>query len=252
MSQAEFAAALLSPRSPAPHGLRTWNGSDPAQRFRVYRNNVVVALIDALAATFPVTLALCGEAFFRNMAREFALASPPASPLLADFGQDLPAFIAGHEAARPVPYLADVARLEAARAAVWHAGDATALAPDTFAGFPSDIGEAVLKLHPAHAVLSAPYPVVSIWAAHNGLGELADIDLNLPEEALVIRPDLDTEIWRLPPGGAAFIRAVGAGQTVADAAMTAWAGNPAFEPAAALSLAIRARLFIAIIPGASR
>lgn len=249
MSQANFSSALLDRSKTAPEGLRTWNGSDPGQRFRVYRNNVAVALIDALAATFPVTLALCGDDFFRAMARDFAAQSPPSSPLLAEFGQQLPAFIATYDAAKTVPYLADVARLEAARAVVWHAGDAIALEPDAFAGWQERIGDTVLRPHPAHAVLSSPYPVVSIWAAHNGLGELAEIDLNQPEEALVVRPVLDTEIWRLPPGGAAFIRAVETGQTVADAAMAVWAHTPAFDPGAILSLTIRARLFIAITPG---
>ena len=252
MSQTSFVAALLDRDRPVPDGLRTWNGSDPLQRFRVYRNNVAVALIDTLAATFPVTSALCGEAFFRTMAREFALRAPPGSPLLAEFGQGLPDFIAIHGAAQDVPYLADVARLEAVRALVWHAGDGVPLAADDLALWQERIGEAVLTLHPAHAVLASPYPVVSIWAAHNGVGELADIDLSQPEEALVIRPDLETEIWRLPPGGAAFVRALAAGETVADAAMTTLAGNPAFDPATALSLVLRARLFTAIHSGACR
>jgi len=63
--QADFAQRLLKPDLPCPSGLKTWNGSDPAPRFAVYRNNVVVSLVDALAQTFPVTQALVGEAFFR-------------------------------------------------------------------------------------------------------------------------------------------------------------------------------------------
>ena len=55
MNQNTFAAALLDPDLPAPAGLTTWNGSDPARRFRVYRNNVIISLIDALADSFEVT-----------------------------------------------------------------------------------------------------------------------------------------------------------------------------------------------------
>ena len=43
-----FAAALLDPGLPPPEGLITWNGSDPVRRFAVYRNNVIVSLVDAL------------------------------------------------------------------------------------------------------------------------------------------------------------------------------------------------------------
>ncbi|MBP8278840.1 MAG: putative DNA-binding domain-containing protein, partial [Propionivibrio sp.] len=41
-AQTTFAAALLDPDLAPPNGLIAWNGSDPARRFAVYRNNVVV------------------------------------------------------------------------------------------------------------------------------------------------------------------------------------------------------------------
>lgn len=50
--QQAIAAALLDPAHPCPPGLTAWNGSDPAHRFAVYRNNVIVSLVDALADTF--------------------------------------------------------------------------------------------------------------------------------------------------------------------------------------------------------
>ena len=76
-TQTAFAAALLDPGLPPVEGLRAWNNSDPARRFAVYRNNVLVSLVDALADTFPVVQELVGAAFFRAMARVFALANPP-------------------------------------------------------------------------------------------------------------------------------------------------------------------------------
>ena len=77
-AQSAFADALLDPARPCPPGLRTWNGSDPARRLAVYRNNVVSSLIDALADTFPVVQRLVGTEFFRAMAGVFA---PPAQRL---------------------------------------------------------------------------------------------------------------------------------------------------------------------------
>ena len=72
---AAFAEALLSPESDHPPGLRTWNGSDPGPRFAVYRNNLVVSLVDALADTYPVVQEMVGVEFFRAMAREFVRAA---------------------------------------------------------------------------------------------------------------------------------------------------------------------------------
>lgn len=82
-TEPRFVAALLDPDAPYPAGLTAWNGSDPTRRFAVYRNNVISSLID----TFPVTLALVGEAFFRAMAGVLVRQAPPRSVRLADYGE---------------------------------------------------------------------------------------------------------------------------------------------------------------------
>ncbi|MBP0650496.1 putative DNA-binding domain-containing protein, partial [Mycobacterium tuberculosis] len=63
--QAAIAAALVAPDRPVPAGLEGRDGRPAGRRFAVYRNNVVVSLIDALAARFPVVAMLVGDAFFR-------------------------------------------------------------------------------------------------------------------------------------------------------------------------------------------
>ena len=57
----------------------------------------------------------------------FVREQPPRSPLLAIYGDEFADFIAAFEPARELPYLADVARLEAARTRAYHAADATPL-----------------------------------------------------------------------------------------------------------------------------
>lgn len=73
----EWCQALLSPGSPAPAGLSTWNGSDPAQRFAVYRNNVLVVLRDALADTFPALRDHLGHSTFADLALDYVCQYPP-------------------------------------------------------------------------------------------------------------------------------------------------------------------------------
>jgi hypothetical protein len=114
-SQGDFSQALLDADSPIPIGLTTWNGSDPAGRFAVYRNNVFASLIDALADTYPVMLALVGNEFFRAMAKVFVQTNPPRSRVLACYGSGFADFVEDFYPARSLPYLADVARLEIAR-----------------------------------------------------------------------------------------------------------------------------------------
>jgi len=75
----------------------------------------------ALKSRFPVVEKIVGEEFFAAMTRVFVKAQPPRSPLLATYGDDFPDFIATFEPARGLPYLADVARLEATRTRSYHA-----------------------------------------------------------------------------------------------------------------------------------
>ena len=73
IDQAAFARALLDPALPPPADVCAWNGSDPAARLAVYRNNVMVSLLGVLADTFPVTRELVGDAFFRAMGQRHRL-----------------------------------------------------------------------------------------------------------------------------------------------------------------------------------
>jgi hypothetical protein len=237
-SQADFAAALLDPELPCPRGLRAWNGSDPARRFAVHRNNVIASLVEALADTFPVVQALVGAEFFRAMAAVFARTHPPDSPLLHRYGGELPAFIEGFAPARGLPYLADVARLELARVEACHGADAAPLSRAAAALVLANgerVGQLRFVLHPALRWLVSPHPVVSLWAAHQGQGALEDIDLSQGESALVVRPALEVMVLRCDPASVAFVEALHAGAAFADAAAAA-SEVPGFDPGATLSL----------------
>lgn len=237
-----FAAALLDPDAPCPAGLIAWNGSDPARRFAVYRNNVVVSLIDALANAFPVTQELVGEDFFRAMAGVFVRHAPPTSVLLAEYGDGLPAFIEQFEPARSVPYLADVARLERLRVRAFHAADADPLAPDRVVqalADPERLPTLQVGCHPSLGVLSSRYAVVSLWAAHQGIGDLASIDPAVPESALVVRVGREVQVGALPPGGDALIAGFANGLALGEAAAQAASSHHDFDLTMALALLLR-------------
>lgn len=237
--QTTFAAALLNPALPTPPGLRVWNGSDPAVRFAVYRNNVVASLIDALAATFPVVQALVGGDFFRAMARLYVQAHPPRSRVMAWFGAELPAFIEAFEPAASVPYLADVARLERAQVQAYHAADVPAIAPEalqTALANPDQLAMLRLGLHPSVQVVASAYTVFSLWVAHHGGEPVAGVDQ--PQTALVLRCGLEVEILSIPVAAGRFITALQAGDTLLAAA----SADPALDLSATLALLIRRQL----------
>ena len=126
--QAEFAGALLSTVRPVPAAVKGAAQGRVERRFAVHRNTVAASLIEALQARFPVVQRLVGEDFFRAMARAFVALEPPSSPLLFLYGESFAAFIARFTPAAPLPYLADVARLEYARGLAYHAADREPLA----------------------------------------------------------------------------------------------------------------------------
>lgn len=242
--QSAFADALLAPEAVCPPGLLAWNGSDPGRRFAVYRNNVMVSLIDALADSYPVTQQLVGEEFFAAMARLFVQAQPPRSPVLALYGEGFADFIEAFPPAAGLPYLADVARLEMRRVQAWHAADAAPLTEQELARLLADaaLPAARFGLQPSLAVLRSRHAVVSLWAAHQTddvTAALAQVAVEYAENALVLRVGLEVDIVRIADGAAIFILNLQQGVAFGAAAGQALAAESGFDLVAALGMLLR-------------
>jgi hypothetical protein len=225
--QQTFAEALLDTERPVPF---------PRRRFAIYRNNVVVGLVDALAARFPATQRIVGEEFFRAMARLYVIAHPPRSPLLMEYGDDFPHFVAAFGPAAELPYLADVARLENARMHAYHAADVTPLDASSLRSIDAAaLGRLHFTPHPAAAIIRSQHPIVTIWAMNAGERTPAPIDDWRGEDALIARPGLDVFVRGLPPGGATFLMALFAGATLGEAAEVALDETESFDLVASLA-----------------
>ena len=94
-----FAAALGDPLAAPPPMTRGRMDAPDARRFAVYRNNVVVGLIGALEARYPVSRRIAGDALFRAMARGFVRAVKPRTPVMIAYGEEFPEFMAEYLAA---------------------------------------------------------------------------------------------------------------------------------------------------------
>jgi hypothetical protein len=218
-TQSAFASGLLDPERALPEGLTAHGGGVPAKRFAVYRNNVVVGLVEALRMRFPAVEKIVGEEFFAAMARVFVAAHPPRSPLLMHYGDDLAGFIAQFPPTGDLPYLPDVARLEAARTRAYHAADAAPVNAAALRALdPSLLPMLRVQLHPSVQIVRSPYPIVTIWAMNSGEMALAPIEAWHAQDALVVRPHSIVTVRSLPAGGAAFVLALEAGATLGAAA----------------------------------
>ncbi|MDH7795315.1 MULTISPECIES: DNA-binding domain-containing protein [unclassified Beijerinckia] len=248
---AAFAASLLDPAAQAPAILKGSGEIGVTHRYTIYRNNVTVSLIEALAAIYPAVQRMTGTDFFRAMARSHVRSSPPRSPLLFEYGRDFPAFIEQYEYARPLPYLADVARIERAWLDAYHAADIDPLQPSVFASLPSDkLADLILTPHPATRIIRSGYPSITLFSAHRTERDPpALLDTAAPEDALVTRPGLDVLVQYLPPGQSTFLGSLITGHPLGEAAAAALRTSSTFDIATGIAGMIEAGAFCAIRVG---
>jgi hypothetical protein len=243
----EFVRALLDPDLPPPRSLKAAHDLRPARRFAVYRNNVVVGLIDALSERFPVCLRLVGEEFFRAMARCYARVSFPRVPMLFEYGEDFAEFVSRFEPVRDLPYLSDVARLEYAMGRAYHAADAATLPLDFVRSLPGDrLASATALLHPSTQVIPSRYPIISIWSANTAPDPPEILALDHAEDALVVRPRLAVEAHALPASGSTLVEVLMGGGTFGEAVNAASRRARDFDLAASLRTLLACEAFVAI------
>jgi len=247
---AAFASGLLDPLRETPAAVTGPHNKAAVKRYNVYRNNVTVGLIDALAWNFPATERLTGTEFFRAMARFHLRASPPTSPLLFDYGRDFPDFIQGYQYAQTMPWLADVARIDRAWLDAYHAADLDILRPEVLVAIaPERLPDVVLVPHPAVRIVRSDYPAVSIFAAHRGEGPVGPIEAVGAEDGLITRPGLEVVVRHLPPGGAVFLRHLVSGETLGQAAAAAVEASASFDLAVNIAGMITSGAFAAVKSG---
>ncbi len=133
--------------------------------FAVYRNTPLRGAADVLAANYPTIEKLIGKEAFGAVALIHARVHRPPSPILCEYGEAFPDFLAASPLAADLPYLADVARIDRLWTEAFFAADAPAIAPETLADSAVALAQQI-ALHPAsrHAWLESP--AVTIWLAH--------------------------------------------------------------------------------------
>jgi hypothetical protein len=250
---AAFARPLLDPTCGPPSVVSGPNGKSAAKRYNVYRNNVTVSLIDALAAIYPAVQRITGIDFFRAMARFHIRATPPTSPLLFEYGRDFPAFIECYAYAQCLPWLADVARVERAWLDACHAADVAPLSAIAVSGFaPEQLANLVFTAHPATQIVRSGFSAVTIFTANRGDEPVNRINASTPEDALITRPYCDVLVRTLAPAGAAFLTALMAGQTLGQAADCAFQDSGDFDIASNIAGSIEAGAFTSVASGEAK
>ncbi len=207
-----------------------------AARIAVYRNTVQGSLGEVIAAAFPVTRRIVGDAFFSALARRFAAGHPPRLPQLSAYGADFPDLLAEEAALHRLPYLADVARLEWARGESYFAAEAPALTPGVLIETSPEALDALkLRLHPATRLVRSPYPIHRIWQVNQPeVEDVPAVDMSVAENVVLTRREGRVALRLTSAGDAALVAAIAEGEGLGDAAARALAEDAAFDLESAL------------------
>ncbi len=81
-------------------------------RMSVYRNNLLVGLIDRLSEDFVAVKNYLGENNFRFFVRNYLIERSITSPNINDVSKDFPGFLATQEQLADDKYIADLARID--------------------------------------------------------------------------------------------------------------------------------------------
>lgn len=217
-AQLQFGRVLLQ-RGKAPlAGLFAGSSDRLALGAKVYANTVIHGLVSALQESFPGVRHLAGDERFTGLALAYIRVHPPQRrALIAGFGAAFADFI---DDAANVPCgaaLADLARLEWAWLACYHAADAQPLPLTALAGLSAEaLAQARFDFQPALHLITSPHDLAALWACGREAAAAPASWAGASALALV-RDDFTIRLLPHPPGIHAGLEALAAGQTFAQA-----------------------------------
>mgnify|MGYP003584061129 CR=1 FL=1 len=246
--QAAFAAQLAGGDRPDLAEAVVGDSITAAARLRIHRHHVAESLATALAATYSTVQAIVGEDFFRIMARDFAAADLPRQPVLAEYGEAFPAFVAGYGPAASLPYLADMARLDWALNLAFHAPWHSRLTVSDLADLPPEgLLASRVSLAAGSTLVRSAYPIDRIWHASRPGTAAGRVSLDEGRAAvIVLRRADDAAFATLSPAEAAFVEALDDGKTLEEGAQAAFATEPAFDLSTSVARLLALQAFAAL------
>lgn len=188
----------------------------------VYRNTVAKGLIDVLRANFPSVDRIVGEAWFSACAHAFIRLHEPRSPVLATYGDAFPDFLQDFEPAADIPYLVDVARVDALWTQSHFAADDTPLDPGTLQSQEKcSVLDLALRLHASTRIAWFDTPAATLWRLNRPPAPLPgrdgfSVDWR-PEGIALCRPHGEVVAIPLSAPQYAFLEACRAGRPFGEA-----------------------------------
>lgn len=227
-------AALNGHNSAFRGALSSGTGICLENRMKVYRNNVIRGLSDAVMAAYPVTEKLTGKDFMEAATRAYVIRNFPEQGNLNLYGATFPDFLAQYEPAQNIPYLPDVARMEWAWEESYYAPDDTPLAPEALQNLETDRLPLIkLSFRASVRFVESSYPLDEIYDICNAAGNGPSEDMvgisQRGAKMLVFRDNYTVEARRLDEAEYSFMTALYDGAPIIGAAERAFACDSKFD-----------------------
>jgi hypothetical protein len=245
--QSAYRAYLISGEPGPLAGAVIEDSFDATERLRIYRNNFLIGLGEALNSNFPVVRQMVGADFFAQAARAFILRAPPRKPCLFEYGERFPEFLAELPEMAELPYVAEMASFEFARIAAYHASTEALLTDATIARVsPDKLADLPIRLAKHVRLLPVRFTILDLWQAHQAPEpDLTTIDMSpRPHTLLICRPHRTLVTQRIDPTATLFLSTAMRQTKLAHAAE---ACGPELDPdrlGQVISLALQHRLLV--------
>lgn len=241
----QFQQALFDPDLPVPDEIK---GTQLIERFSIYRNTVVLGMIEILEQIFPTTKRLLGNEFFMAIASVFVRQYPMRSPVSLEYGEELPAFLRDFPPMADWIWVADVAQLEWLHQQSLNAADSELLNATSLQRMQIEDGHGILlTLDPSLRIARFKSPAFSIWQQQQNVNEQNSFDDPWqPQNILLWRVGSKIRHWIISDELTLFIEALLRGEQLGKAKILAQRYNQEFSFEATLSELFNSQLVVAI------
>ncbi|MFK5977951.1 MAG: DNA-binding domain-containing protein [Rhizobiaceae bacterium] len=230
-----FGQAIFDPNLDIPEGIIGPDGQAAPVRFGVYRNNVIVSLIEAMKDAYPSILSILEEENFSRVARNYVAAHPPKSPMMQEFGNKFAQFLREFEPLKSSLFLVDLASAERAWLVAYHAEDQLVVAPEELGAVPPEIVmDVTFEKHAASWISASQFPLFALYCRRDDAS--TDIDLTQSQNVLITRPQNDVIVRHVGAGNCRFFEQIFAGSTLGEAIGAGTEIDDEFDPANAITI----------------
>ncbi|MCW5829989.1 MAG: putative DNA-binding domain-containing protein [Deltaproteobacteria bacterium] len=191
-------------------------GRTPARRLDVYADGYPARMFDALAENYPSVRRVCGDQSFLSLAGRYARAHPSTHYNLGEAGRHLPDYLKGDALTADLPFLPDLAELDAACMQVFHASALPPLDPGRLqSASPDRLGGSRLVFQNATRLMESRWPVATIREMRDVPDEEFRVRVeDNPERCVVFRSGFSGLVRRLEAAEFAALSALMTGSTV--------------------------------------